>query len=252
MVQYCRHDSTGSASGCGYNAPARCIFFTHGQRIGKYQSPAFQTVFITLRLYIIRRGFPPQIQRTGQYTLLIEPSFDSLAHSRPHLGQIVPNIVVFAFLHIFPITTARPFTPRENLSHTIHFVQFRCLVERLPFFGQSPSSHAEHGPFVGHFAQTIFRAKSHAVRVKRQKYRRFPHNLDRGMRLKGIENRHISQVPFSRSSKTTVQNDLERHSLRVTVQKYFGSLSRPHCMTTRRAIPYAIYLSYRFHRSVKL
>jgi len=32
------------------------------------------------------------------------------------------------------------FTPRENLSHTIHFVQFRCLVERLPFFGQSPSS----------------------------------------------------------------------------------------------------------------
>ena len=160
--------------------------------------------------------------------------------------------MVFAFLHIFPITAPRPFTPRENLSHTIHFVQFRCLVERLPFFGQSPSSHAEHGPFVGHFTRTIFRAKSHAVRVKRQKYRRFPHNLDRGMRLKGIENRYIGQVPFSRSGKTTVQNDLERHSLRVAVQKYFGSLSRPHCMTTRRAIPYAIYLSYRFHRSVKL
>ena len=247
MIQHGRHHPARTAGGRRDNAAARGILFAHRQGIGKDQPPALQAILIPFGLDIIRRSLAPQVQRPRQHALLVEPPLDGLAHHGPHLGQVVPEVVVLALLYILPIAAPRAFAPVEDLGHVVHLIKLGRLVESLPPLGQSTSADAEDRPFVGHLALAVLRTEGHAVGVKGQKHRGLPHNLDRCMGAQRVEDSHIGQVPPARRSQAAVECHLESRRIAVTFQKHFRSLARPHRMAARRAIPYAIYLSYGFH-----
>ena len=180
VIEHGRQHSARAAGGrCG-NDTTRSVLLAHGQRIGKHHASALQVGLVARCFHVVSGCLASQSERSGQHSFVVEATFNGSLHHLPHLAQIVPDVAILAFLHVFPVASAVAFAPFLNLTECLHLVNLVASVAQRVVFAlrKGTSAHAEHRPRVARTPFFVDGFEQHAVGMEGQSFPCIPYNVD--------------------------------------------------------------------------
>ena len=204
MEQHSRKYTARATRGSRHDLTTTSILLRDRQRIGIDQSAALDATAIPFCPDHVIGGFSTDSQATGQDTLCLQTTTHSRLHHLPHFGEIVPDLLTFALLHILPEGIARAIAPCLYILYFLKPIDLSGgqLVERL--IRQGSTTNAIHRPSLHAFAILGKRLEQHAIRMERQEQLRLPDNLRRSHWLQHLQDCGIGHVAFSRSGQAAV------------------------------------------------
>ena len=182
-----------------------------------------------------------KLQRTRQHTLVVETVADRLLHGFPYLAQIIPDVLILAFLYVFPEGTAVLVAPFLDISHGMKVVDIFCaqFLVALGAIRKGTAANAVHRPLVDDVAIQVLAHKLHSVRMERQEGLRLPIDVH-DMLLQHLLDGNIGHVALAGSSEGTIECHLVRGSITTSLQEELGCTLRSHGMTARRTFSYSV------------
>ena len=234
VIEHGRKHAAGTTGRCRNDGSARSILFAHRQGIGVNQAAALQGSPIALCLDMIGGSLALKLQRTRQHTLVVETVADRLLHGFPYLAQIIPNVLILAFLYVFPEGTAVLVAPFLDISHGMKVVDIFCaqFLVALGAIRKGTAADAVHRPLVDDVAIQVLAHKLHSVRMERQEDLRLPDDMN-NMLLEHFLDSHIGHVTLAGSSQGTIQCNFVGRSISTTLQEELSCALRSHRMTAR-------------------
>ncbi len=115
VIEHSRHHSARSAGGGGHDLAARSVLLAHGKGVAEHQSAALQVGFVAGGSDVVGICAAAQVERAGQYSLLIKAALYRGGHRLPYFCEIFPYFRTLALFDIFPIGLAGVLAPVEYL-----------------------------------------------------------------------------------------------------------------------------------------
>ena len=234
VIEYGRKYTTGTTGRSRNDGTARCILLTHRQCIGINQSAALQGSTIALCLDMIDSSLALEFQRSRQDTLMTETIVDRLLHGIPDLTEIIPDILILAFLHVFPERAAVVVAPFLDFRHRLQVIDIFSAQLRLSIrtIRDGTATDTINNPLINHVAIQVLAHKLHSVRMERQEDLRLPDDMN-NMLLEHFLDSHIGHVTLAGSSQGTIQCNFVGRSISTTLQEELSCTLRSHRMTAR-------------------
>ena len=236
VVEHRRHHATCPAGGSRHDGAARGVFLAGRQGIGVDQAPRLQRLLVARGLDIVGGRLTGQVERAGQYALVVQTAFHTLLHSLPHFLEVGPDVLALAQFDILPVRAAVLLAPVLYLSEGAYLVHFGRVKHVIGLaLRQGTAAHAVHHPLIAPIGTEL-----HAIGVVGQEYLGLPVYVDGRDGAQHLIDGYVGHVALARGSQTAVEGNVEEVGVGMALGIYLRRALWSHGMARRGAFTYLI------------
>ena len=232
-------DAGGAAGGCGDDDAARGVALGGGEGVGGDEGSALERGFVAGCTDEILSGFAAEMEASGKDAFATDAFFDGAFHGVPHVGEVVPDVVAFALLNVFPESEAFVFDVVEDLGEGMVLVDVIFLELGL-LVGEEAAADAVDGPLVEDLALGVEGFEEHSVGVEGKYDLGLPDDFDGnggGADLDGF----VGAVALAGGGEGAVEGDAEARGVGVFLAELNGGEIGAHGVAAGGAVAFLVY-----------